>query len=154
MRSTPWAAGLQTSGHRSLSPGLEKWDCGREDGALHGAGGCSCWERAAPAIRALPSRLPSHVCLRCRLEPCKGWASVLGPACPTCARNPSGCKAAPAMGLALPMPRGIHCFLLSCPPFLHVAPVHVPVLPHHRAIGGQVLPVAGSHLAWGHGELG
>lgn len=59
-------------------------------GVAHG------WERAAPATRALPSRLPSHECLRCWLEPRKGWASVLGPACPACARDPSGCKAAPA----------------------------------------------------------
>jgi len=80
---------------------------------------------------------------------------MLGPACPACARDPSGGEAAPAQpwSWVYLYPRGIHLFLLECPPFLHVASVSVPVLPCHRAIGSRVLLGAGSHLAWGHGEL-
>lgn len=139
--------GLQTSGHRSSSPDLEKWDCKREGRALCSARGCLGWERASPVTQAFLSHLAYHRCLRCWLEPCKGCTSVLRPAC----QGLLGHQSSPclAMGMALPVAIAIHWFLLGCLPFLQAAPIHVPGLPLCRVIGAGVIPVAGGHLAWG-----
>lgn len=138
--------GLQTSGRGSSSPSLEKWDCRREDRVW-----CRRLLRLGEGSSGhLSPPVPSgtHRCLHCWLKPCKGWASMLRPACPTCATDPSGGKAAPAQTIC--DWRNPTAFSLGAhTPLIHVAPVCDPVLPHCRATGAQGLPMAGSHLERG-----
>lgn len=122
---------------------------------LRSVRGCSHWERAAPGHPSPP--IPPGIS---QVSALLAGALGMGQHAQTCmchlCQGPLGHRSSPcsAMGLTLPVARDIRCFFLGFPPFLQVAPVCAPVLPRCRAIGAQVLPVAGGHLVWGHGKRG